>query len=464
MSTLERKLKVPEYIYTKPAAGSRQLAQAFPTFPTSSPRVMDLTAKETRVLHDALTLSRSFKARAISHLDPCFNSIQELYINLQSLLEDTSSDLSRSLPPSERSDTRGTTSNFYPLSGHGQDESDVIAAGNAQHSDLALVSSAIQAKEEIWWAVQRVPRITNIIQHFQHAPRLQHIQSIYALQRRQPPKEIVQQDKLLLICASQSLAQDFRAFELQNGWSEKTACIAARILDGQQPDVQRTGKHLKNFVAAQQLNIAPQRAKFDAALRLGLKLDLVDRLSQEAGLGPSLSLLLGFQTAKFSRLSYSAIARMYYALIQDEHMRAETFQCLKIFDRTWCDIRSTYHTTYGQNPSFMHPTHNGGQASLGYSTSSTQAMDWGSRSHLQLAQNTMEMVPSIDSSYSARTGPQSESAELLHTGIHSLPWTPQLNILTSAEFAPLTEEPNESMQNYDGEDVGLSDLDFSQCI
>ncbi|KEQ87353.1 hypothetical protein M438DRAFT_343711 [Aureobasidium pullulans EXF-150] len=64
--------------------------------------------------------------------------------------------------------------------------------------------------------------------HHQRRPQELHIQNIFALQKRRPSQETMFLDKMLLLCACQSLSADFRQFELRNGWTPKRDEISRR--------------------------------------------------------------------------------------------------------------------------------------------------------------------------------------------------------------------------------------------
>jgi len=181
-------------------------------------------------------------------------------------------------------------------------------------------------------------------------PREKHIQSILSLQKKKLPAATSAQEKLLLVCACLSLAKDFRLFERSSGWGSKSEQLAARISNNEDAAVQKVGKHLGNYIASMDPSghsESPDRCKLDAAVRFGMKLEVMDMIGASAGLPPCLSLLLGFECAKFSRLSYMAFGHLRDAMLGDRRTRERLLRFADLTGEWWARCTSSYHHQFG---------------------------------------------------------------------------------------------------------------------
>ena len=108
-----------------------------------------------------------------------------------------------------------------------------------------------------------------------------------------------------------SLSRDFGEFERECGYTSKRDQLVSAMRSGRDVAVHRIGGRLSHYIARSGPSPASCRTRkvLDAAIRLGIKLEVLDWIEIEAGLHPSgcLSLLLGFDCAKLSRLSYSSL-------------------------------------------------------------------------------------------------------------------------------------------------------------
>lgn len=183
----------------------------------------------------------------------------------------------------------------------------------------------------------------------QQSIRQIHISSILTYQQRKAPSEIQGQEKLLMLCACMSLAKDFRDFEQKAGWVCKRDQLVQRIFQGQDTGIQRLAKHVGRYLASQDLLRGPRgadRLKFEAALRLGVKLEVLDEIGNANNL-PCLSLLLGFECVRVSRLSFSSLGRMHELLKSDDGLHKEVSRFCRRVAVWWQASREFYHAQFG---------------------------------------------------------------------------------------------------------------------
>ena len=172
-----------------------------------------------------------------------------------------------------------------------------------------------------------------------------HIQNILAFQKRKTSSTSHSQEKILLICACKSIAQDFYDFETYRGWEAKRDRIARRLLRGEDPSIQTISKHLRHYLTSQSATQA-YRVKLDAALRLGIKLEVVDFIGQAAGFGGCLSLLFGFQCAKFTRLSYAAFGLLRNTLESDSTLYTAITRFGETVGNRWFQCQQFYYQRF----------------------------------------------------------------------------------------------------------------------
>lgn len=106
-----------------------------------------------------------------------------------------------------------------------------------------------------------------------------------------------------------------------------------------------TSSPARRYVASQNSGLESNHQKLDAALRLGIKLAVVDAIGSELGIG-ALSLLMGFAFDRFARLSFSSLS-----LLRAEAMSQDLVERLSKFsDRMalwWKAQREEYHACFG---------------------------------------------------------------------------------------------------------------------
>ena len=179
------------------------------------------------------------------------------------------------------------------------------------------------------------------------SPRTLHVQNILTFQKRRLKGLLASREKVVLICACLSLAKDFYAFENHGGWRPKVDQIVARIMQGEKPRVQTIGKHLKQYLASGR-HVAPSlRARLDAALRLGIKLQVAEIVGQASGHDRSLSLLLGFECARFTRMSYDSFIQLRDKLQKEGPIRESILDLSRTVNERWARACDEYHLRFG---------------------------------------------------------------------------------------------------------------------
>ena len=204
-------------------------------------------------------------------------------------------------------------------------------------------------------ATKYIPNIIEALWHISDefdsycdlTPRMLHIQNILMLQQRKPSQSASSREKILLLCACKSLAQDFYEFEKRGGWKPKLDQVAARILRGEEPCIQTIGKHLKHYVAAQTCGFLTQYDNLDAAIRFGMKLQVVDVVEESLGFGSCLSLLLGFECAKLTRLSDNSLESLRKTLRTDEPLRKTVVYLNNALRDRWSACQRKYCSRFG---------------------------------------------------------------------------------------------------------------------
>ncbi|THX46587.1 hypothetical protein D6D11_06791 [Aureobasidium pullulans] len=175
-------------------------------------------------------------------------------------------------------------------------------------------------------------------------PRIMHLHPILALQCKRKARSIKLYDRLLLVCSCMSLADDFHAFEKSRGWSSKQEILIAGFLSDCVPAIQKIGKHLRSFLATMNTNVVDER-RLDAGVRLGTKLNVIEAISSRYGLGSSLTLVLGFEISKLSRLSYKALTALKAPSALDEGIDS-ILSSSEGFGLWWSEFRRSYSSRF----------------------------------------------------------------------------------------------------------------------
>lgn len=182
--------------------------------------------------------------------------------------------------------------------------------------------------------------------------RLAHLQPIFSLQNVRSTARSEAEDRLLLVCSCLSLATDFQHYESALDRTPRHDVALSRILQGQDPAIQQNGKHCQKFLAKlTSYNIHKER--FDAGLRLGGKLSLIEAVGGELGLGPGLSLLMGYECSKISRMPYREISQMFILLRDDSVGKFHAIrEFCSSFGLWWLALHRNYHSRHSELLSF----------------------------------------------------------------------------------------------------------------
>jgi hypothetical protein len=213
----------------------------------------------------------------------------------------------------------------------------------------AILQGALDAMSDIQSAAFNYSPHASMIHTLPDRGR--HIQNIFLFQRRKLSSTDFTQEKIALICACMSFSKDFGMFERRSGWTPKTDEVALRIASGKRVAIQTFGKHLNNYVASEDPGGVPrslQRKNLDAAIRLGTKLEVFDRLAVKAGLPPCLSLLLGFDFVRVSRLNFDAFGCIYETISADDVLRTRIAQFGAVVGDWWAALQKTYEEAFGK--------------------------------------------------------------------------------------------------------------------
>ncbi|CZT15398.1 uncharacterized protein RCC_12346 [Ramularia collo-cygni] len=222
-------------------------------------------------------------------------------------------------------------------------------------------SRVINARSVLLAACATAPSLTQMIrQHFRieghewyrssgdlHSVHLQHI---LAFQKLKSPDRVDTRDRLLLICSSHSLAMDFDTYERSQGFQSKHQELLDRLLNSQDLAIQQQSRNHRDFLATL-AGVELENDKFDAGLRLGSKLRLIQACGITTGVGPALEILLGFECQKLSRLPYRELPTL-LNLLRDEIPRAIAEFCSE-FNSWWTSVSDHYHILYTQQPAYI---------------------------------------------------------------------------------------------------------------
>lgn len=271
------------------------------------------------------------------------HSIQNLALHIH-LFKDLSHGLQRAAQVLEESHDATTSTVIASTAAMGQRLSVQPSVVFETHDRATkLASAALLSALNMAHDLQKVSMLMVPLPQIdcQQKPQEVHIQNIYALQKRRPSKDCILRDKMLLLCACQSLSADFRRFELHNGWTPKRDELVRRILAGEEPQIQKMGKTLKNYVSSLRTSVVSDRSKFYEAIRLGLKLEVLEAIGASVGLGDCVSFLLGFECVRLSRLSYSSLACLSKILV-DGMLRSKIAKSVSSLMPWWREVRARY--------------------------------------------------------------------------------------------------------------------------
>ncbi|KAF2167595.1 hypothetical protein M409DRAFT_54184 [Zasmidium cellare ATCC 36951] len=138
---------------------------------------------------------------------------------------------------------------------------------------------------------------------------LLHLSYISSLNQHRRFRELELSERLLLLCSCMSFAAEFRDFERRNGWIAKEDSLLSSLLEGVSPAVQRIKKNTKAFYDELGISRA-EEGKVATGLRLGTKLNVVERIGRQHGFSAFLSLLLVFELARIYRIRYDSLLNL----------------------------------------------------------------------------------------------------------------------------------------------------------
>ena len=247
------------------------------------------------------------------------------------------------------------------------DDSGIAEQQLVRTVEPALVGKTLRyrqaAIEALQCAIRSIPSVLKAITAISHAAnterhwleqdlRIAHLHPIQRLRKHRDSQAVLAHDRLLLILSCHSLAQDFQCFENSNGWVPKEDQLVERISGGHNPSTQSIGKHLQNFLSSHS-TLPADREKMDAGVRFGTKLRVLDAMTNASGIGPGLSLLLGFEYQKFSRLSYNAFAALKQSLEDNEEQRRAIQEISETVGSWFQNCLVHYHQLYSSTPANM---------------------------------------------------------------------------------------------------------------
>lgn len=185
---------------------------------------------------------------------------------------------------------------------------------------------------------------------FAQDERLVHLRPIFNMQKNRMSRASDPKERLLLINSCMSLADEFRDFEVERGWSAKQDILTDCIIHNQPLAVQKIGKHSQEFVHSLKLSNRMDVSdlddrRLDAGLRLGTKLNVVRQVGKACGYGSVLALLMAFELSKLSRLPYHALKylRSVCCFSNTESIEEVT----KEFDEWWESCCLAYRKKFG---------------------------------------------------------------------------------------------------------------------
>ena len=288
---------------------------------------------EKDLIAQAIALLEALQGRPTSSLSPFVGDLEKLSSEYRQLTQ------SATTPPRSPGPSR-------------RDPKSALAPSATYKDQVRLLVDA---------ALNVIPELTTAALSFAHpagitqaqAQRNLHVQSIFLLQRRKGASKPSTQEKILLVCASLSLAKDFSAFERSGGWIPKIELLARRILNGEDTSVQKIGKHLGNYIATQDSGDQAEsvnRQTLEAACRFGIKLEVLEHIGRALRLPSCLTLLMGYECVKFSRLGFSAFGTLQQRLIETT-TKQRIFNFGNVMDQWWNACQADYHGCFGSMPS-----------------------------------------------------------------------------------------------------------------
>jgi hypothetical protein len=183
-------------------------------------------------------------------------------------------------------------------------------------------------------------------------PRTCHLQPILSFQNDKSQSSVDSTDRIFLATSCQSLASDFAAFEQNHGWVSKHNVLLSQLLAGDSIAVQRHGHHHGNFFSSLG-DLGCHREKFDAGLRLGTKMRIIQSCAEAAGVGSTLGLLLGYECQSLGRLPYREFSELLLLLQGPRGALQPIIDFSNEFDEWWLQFSNHYHAIHGKIESLI---------------------------------------------------------------------------------------------------------------
>lgn len=177
--------------------------------------------------------------------------------------------------------------------------------------------------------------------------RLLHLNYITTVGRTRRLRAIELNERLLLLCSCMSFATEFSEFERRHGWYAKEDLLYDSLSHGISPGVQRLKKHTKGFFDELRIPKAEEQ-KLDMGLRLGTKLNVIEKIGRSCGLGSFLSLLLGFELSRAFRLPYDSIVGLVASITEQPDVFEPIRKLADAYSRWWEECQAEYAVRFGK--------------------------------------------------------------------------------------------------------------------
>lgn len=190
---------------------------------------------EAQLLAQALSLSSAIRQSSKQSLRPYRAHIQQLSVAYHQLDNDL-----------RETQDQGLATTW-------QENLHLETEGQATASVLLGRSRGNVLQELLERVVDSIPCVTQAVWNFSQpcqdpracCSRELHLQNVLTLQRRRLALSEDTSERITVLCACLSLAQDFRNFEIRGGWTPKQDQLIERILDGQDVACHRVSKNIK---------------------------------------------------------------------------------------------------------------------------------------------------------------------------------------------------------------------------
>lgn len=206
----------------------------------------------------------------------------------------------------------------------------------AAFKTLDLAFSSMTRLQE---AIQTIE--TQAVHWLNQDHRIAHLQPLSYLQTKASGR-VRAHDRILLVLAGLSIAEDFRAFEENNGWVPKEDKLVEAIQRGDAPQIQKMANHVDNFVASMS---GIDTEKLKTGLNFGMRLLVIMNICSCPEIAEGLALLLGFECNQLLRLSYRNFGTLKY-LMENEPRFADRRAHARHLSGWFRDQRRKYNELY----------------------------------------------------------------------------------------------------------------------